>query len=81
VPADAPQLDRTRASSSRKLGSPLRSVRSTTRLMNSPMSGATSGTARPPTGLPTTTSVCPEYRASNAFSPASNVMYRVAPSR
>ena len=71
---------RTRRSTSRKLGSPERSVRSTRVLMKKPISSSTSPRVRPAMGLPTTTSSLPAYFASSTWKAPSSIMYRVAPS-
>ena len=55
-------VSRTRPSSSRKLGSPERSVRSASELRKSPTIRSVSARVRPAIGVPTTTSSCPARR-------------------
>ncbi len=71
---------RTRPTSARKLGSPDRSVRSTSVLTKKPISSSTSPRPRPATGLPTTTSSLPLYRDSSVWKAPSATMYSVTPS-
>jgi hypothetical protein len=71
---------RTRPSSSRKVGSPERSVRSTSVLAKKPISSSTSRRVRPAMGLPTTTSSLPLYFDSSSWKAESSTMYSVAPS-
>ena len=61
--ANAPTVPaRTRRTTSRKAGSPERSVRRASVLTNSPTIPSVSGRPRPATGEPTTTSSCPDQR-------------------
>ncbi len=72
---------RTRPSSAWNDGLPERSVRSASVLTKKPISPSVSRRVRLAMGVPTTTSSCPDQRASNRSSAASSTMYGVAPSR
>ena len=76
----APPRARAR-SSSRKVGSPDRSVRSTSVLTKNPISPSISARLRPAIGVPTTMSSCPCSASSSTWKAASSVMNSVAPSR
>ena len=63
------------------MGEPLKSTRSAWVLTKKPISGSTSERVRLATGVPMTTSVCPDRRPSSAAHAASNVMNSVLPWR
>ena len=70
---------RTRASSSRKLGLPEVSVRSTSVLTKNPTRSSSALSVRPAIGLPIGMSVPAPSRVSSAASPACSTMNRLAP--
>src|SRR4029077_12273949 len=67
----------TRSSSSPTVAVPQTPSRSASVLTKNPISPSISTRLRLPTGGPTTTSSCPDNRASSAAQPASTVMYSV----
>ncbi len=75
----ARSVSRTRPTSSRKLGSPPVSVRSTSVLTNIPTRSSSASSVRPAIGLPIGMSVPAPSRVSSAASAACTTMNRLAP--
>ncbi len=72
---------RVRRSAPRTVGASARRARRARTFTKKPISGSCSTRLRPATGVPTTTSSCPDQRASSACHPARRVMNGVASSR